>query len=318
MSRSALNDTFPGTQLALTLTIIFTGIIVFMLLALLFAGLFFGLDLSAMQNLSDLTNPNNIQIAKFIQIFVSIGLFVIIPLFLAYLFSGNSLSYLKVRKAPPAIKLGLSLLIIFTAIPLINLIAGLNSQIKLPGFMSGIEKFLIDNEKNNDGMTEAFLKVNTLSGFALNLLMIAIIPAIGEEFLFRGILQRILINLTKNKHWGIIISGFIFSAIHMQFYGFFPRWLLGIIFGYMFVWSGSLWLPILAHFINNSVAVLAYYLVNAKMLNPKVLDFGSIVDSQPHTVIITLLITFIMTLIMAFGLNQLYKTRNKELTNDYI
>ena len=90
--------------------------------------------------------------------------------------------------------------------------------------------------------------------------MIAIIPAIGEELLFRGVIQRLFINWTKNAHWGILITSILFSALHMQFFGFFPRMMLGILFGYLFLWSGSLWLPILCHFINNGSAVVYVYL----------------------------------------------------------
>jgi len=89
--------------------------------------------------------------------------------------------------------------------------------------------------------------------------MIAILPAIGEELLFRGVLQRIFANWTKNIHLGVWIAAILFSAMHMQFYGFLPRMMLGVLFGYLFVWSGSLLLPILCHFINNGSAVIYAY-----------------------------------------------------------
>ena len=140
-----------------------------------------------------------------------------------------------------------------------------------------------------------------MKGLFINLLMIAIIPAIGEEFFFRGLLQRIFSNWVRNTHWGIIISAFLFSAIHMQFYGFFPRFLLGAMFGYLFVWSGSLWLPVLAHFINNSLAVIAYYLVSIRVLDEKVVNIGSSSYFMP--------ITFICLLFTGLGIFQLYKNR---------
>jgi hypothetical protein len=90
--------------------------------------------------------------------------------------------------------------------------------------------------------------------------MIGIIPAVGEELLFRGIIQRVLIQWTRNKHLGVWIAAILFSALHFQFYGFVPRALLGVMFGYMLIISGNLWLPVIAHFINNTVAVIAYYM----------------------------------------------------------
>ena len=302
MERPVFNDTNPNSQLGIFLLFSFAGFLVFFLMAYILSALFFK---TSILNLTDLTNYQNIEVLKFIQIVFSTGLFIIVPVILAYLFSGNSFRYLKVVKFPTLSGLGLVIIIMITAIPLINLLASLNSRIKFPAFMSGLEKYLIDSEKANDTMTEVFLNVKTLPGFAVNILMIAIIPAIGEEFFFRGILQRILTNLSRNYHTGIIITAFIFSAIHMQFYGFFPRWLLGIMFGYMFVWSGNLWLPILAHFINNSLDVLAYYLVNAKLLNPKILDFGSPKDFT--TVVI--LITIVMSAVMCLGLYALHKNK---------
>ena len=93
-----------------------------------------------------------------------------------------------------------------------------------------------------------------------NVFMVALIPALGEELLFRGVVQKIFTGWAKNIHIGVWMSALLFSAMHMQFYGFVPRLLLGAMLGYLFVWSGSLWLSILAHFVNNAAAVIFTYL----------------------------------------------------------
>ena len=93
--------------------------------------------------------------------------------------------------------------------------------------------------------------MNSISSLLINMVMIGVIPAIGEEFLFRGALQKIFSEWTKNKHLGIWISAILFSAMHLQFYGFIPRMLLGALFGYTLLWTGSLWIPIFGHFVNN-------------------------------------------------------------------
>jgi len=103
------------------------------------------------------------------------------------------------------------------------------------------------------------LTMKTIGALLVNLLMLAVIPAIGEEFIFRGCLQRLFNQLTKNHHIAIWLTAIIFSSIHLQFYGFIPRMLLGAMFGYLFVWSNSLWLPILGHFLNNATAVITAY-----------------------------------------------------------
>src|SRR5690606_2422366 len=111
-------------------------------------------------------------------------------------------------------------------------------------------------ELQMEKITEKILQVTSFSGLLLNLLVIAIIPAIGEELLFRGCLQPVFHRWTKNIHIAIWITAIIFSAIHVQFYGFIPRMLMGAVFGYMLYWGRSIWLPIIAHFINNATAVI--------------------------------------------------------------
>jgi uncharacterized protein len=111
-------------------------------------------------------------------------------------------------------------------------------------------------------ITEAFLKMETTQDLLINLLVIAVVPAIGEELLFRGVLQRLFQELTKNIHLTVFLSAAIFSAIHMQFYGFLPRMFLGVLFGYMLVWTGNIWVPVLAHFINNGAAVFFAWLAS--------------------------------------------------------
>ncbi|NNF01654.1 MAG: CPBP family intramembrane metalloprotease, partial [Bacteroidia bacterium] len=129
-----------------------------------------------------------------------------------------------------------------------------------------IESYMKQMEESAADLTEAFLGVITVKGLLLNLIMIAIIPAIGEELLFRGIIQRWLGSWLENIHVSIIITAAIFSAVHFQFYGFIPRMVFGILFGYMYYWSGSLWLPIVAHLVNNSTAVLLAYIENTATL----------------------------------------------------
>ena len=119
------------------------------------------------------------------------------------------------------------------------------------------------------------MKVGSYKGFLYNVVLMAIIPAIGEELLFRGVLMRQFKNWLKNIHWAIIITAFLFSALHMQFYGFIPRMLLGVLFGYLVWWSGSLWTSMLAHFINNLMAVIFYYLYNKQLISKSVDSFGA-------------------------------------------
>ena len=129
-----------------------------------------------------------------------------------------------------------------------------------PYYLKEVENWMKTSENAANNLSELFLKVNTISGLIFNIFMMALLPALSEEFLFRGVFQRLFSEMFKNYHWGIVFSAALFSAIHFQFYGFVPRMLLGVIFGFMLVWSGTLWVPIIAHFMNNAIGVFFYYL----------------------------------------------------------
>jgi membrane protease YdiL (CAAX protease family) len=93
----------------------------------------------------------------------------------------------------------------------------------------------------------------------VNLLMIGVIAAVGEELIFRGVLQRLMVGMVKNVHLAVVITAILFSAFHFQFFSFLPRFFLGIVLGYLLVYGRSIWYPILAHFINNAMGVIYYY-----------------------------------------------------------
>ena len=114
-------------------------------------------------------------------------------------------------------------------------------------------------EENAKVLTEQFLNVTTLGELIINLLLMAVLPAVAEELTFRGTLQQLL-KAKTNSHLAIWCSAILFSAIHFQFYGFIPRMVMGAMFGYTLWWTGSLWIPILMHFTNNAMAVLLYFL----------------------------------------------------------
>jgi len=108
-------------------------------------------------------------------------------------------------------------------------------------------------------LIDSFLEMNSLTGLGFNLLILAILPAIGEELLFRGYLQQKFEKWLGKPQLAIIITAILFSAIHLQFQGFLPRFMLGLVLGYFMYWSGSLWLPIIAHFCNNAMVVIFAY-----------------------------------------------------------
>ncbi|MGN0186997.1 MAG: lysostaphin resistance A-like protein [Paludibacteraceae bacterium] len=148
-----------------------------------------------------------------------------------------------------------ALLLMPCAIPAINLTKWLNDMLALPACMASIERIMLQMEQQAETLTMAFLDVTDVQGLLLNLLVLAVVPAVAEELFFRGALQRLLSD-TLNTHLAVWITAFVFSAIHCQFYGFVPRLLLGAALGYLYWYGESLWPNVVAHFVNNALTVV--------------------------------------------------------------
>jgi membrane protease YdiL (CAAX protease family) len=203
----------------------------------------------------DLSDISSIKLAQLMQ---SLGLFVIPPFLLACFWSEKPLQYLQIDRKPALKEVLLVVIIMFSAVPAINLLGELNHAIHFPDSLSWVENQVVDMEKRAEELTVRMLDVNTMGGLLINLGLIAIVPAIGEELFFRGILQQILQHKLK-AHAAVWITALVFSAIHFQFFGFIPRMLMGALLGYLFLWTGTIWVPVAAHFTNNAAAVLYYY-----------------------------------------------------------
>jgi membrane protease YdiL (CAAX protease family) len=212
---------------------------------------------------------SNVKVMQLIQ---SFGLFVIPPFVMASLWSNNAFEFLRLKSTLRWTTVLYVVAFMLVAIPFINMLSWLNQQIILPEALSEIEKMMQSSEVQIAEITEKMLNVSTLGALLFNVFLVAVVPALGEELFFRGTIQRLLSDW-KGALFAIWITAFVFSAIHMQFYGFLPRMLLGAFLGYLLLWSGSLWLPIIAHFVNNSVAVVFYYL---KFNGVKVIDVETI------------------------------------------
>ena len=289
MAFTAFRNMKPFPQLMFAAFVIIVSFLLFMLLSLVAAIPLFGLDsLMNIPSVSNLDDPESIRMLKYFQVVQSFGLFIVPPIILGWLFKGNIVKYLNLHKNVNGASVLLVTLLIIFALPLINFIGEWNNQMQFPEWLAGVERWMRNAEDNAMELTEAFLKVDTTGGLLFNLFMIAFLPAIGEELLFRGVIQRIFTKMTKNYHWGIWISAFLFSALHIQFYGFVPRMLLGVLFGYLLIWSGSMWLPIIAHFVNNGFAVVAMYLADKEIISPRVEDIGA--TGSYYWVVISLLL----------------------------
>ena len=216
-------------------------------------------------------NPlSDINTLKWIQLLQTISLFLLPSLILAYLCAKAPWNWLQLDNKVDWKVLLWAIGIMLVALPAINLMSHWNQQMVLPTWLSGVEEWMKNKEAEAEWLTKQFMSVTTISGLLVNLLLMAVLPALSEEITFRGVLQQLLTAPHRlspfasrlSPHLAIWLTAIIFSAVHMQFYGFVPRMLMGALFGYMFVWTGSLWVPMLMHFVNNGMAVLLYYIAN--------------------------------------------------------
>jgi len=270
-----------------------------------FAGIllavpFYGTDvLNTLTDAAQSITPENIALVKYFQIVNQVGVFFIPVLVFSLLTTDNITGYLRLNHFPQISSTAIVIILIFSILPFIHWLSQINETMHLPDFLNRIEEWMKQSEEKNMKLTEAFLSTTTLSGLFVNLIMIGVLAAIGEELLFRSVLIRLFREWTGNVHVAVFLSAVVFSAFHLQFFGFLPRFLLGLIFGYLFVWSGSVWLPVVAHFINNASAVVVYYLVNTGHLQTRAEDFGAttniplIVASFAGSVLLLVLIRFI-------------------------
>ncbi len=239
-------------------------------------GCIFLLSILAMGSIFLFKQPLSVNALKWVQFIQTTAIFLLPPLCMAYLWSKQPLEWLRAYPLPlpkgKGVKIGIgAMALMLVALPAINLLGYWNQQMTLPTFLEPLEQWMKTQEESAKILTEQFMDVTTIGGLIINLLLMALLPAIAEELTFRGVLQRLFQakgekgDEAKRRegeripHLAIWCSAILFSAIHLQFYGFVPRMLMGALFGYMLAWTGSLWIPILMHFTNNAMAVLLYF-----------------------------------------------------------
>ncbi len=231
----------------------FTKFLISFFIILFCATLFSTVGLLAMKLMG-----NGIMSQKIFQFCSAFGTFIAGPLVACYVISNSTRGYLSIKQTNYRYYI-IAIICVIAAIPSINFTTMLNEQIKLPESWQFIEEWMKEMEKKNGDLAEQFLAVDNFGGYLFNLIVIALIPAVGEELLFRGLIQKSILNTTGNIHIAIWCAGILFSAIHCQFYGFIPRMLMGALFGYFLYWSKSILVPMACHFLNNGIIITYTY-----------------------------------------------------------
>jgi membrane protease YdiL (CAAX protease family) len=288
-----LQDFPPYLKMLSLIAIVICSFLVVLIIGIGLAMPFYGLGVvDKLSTSADTLDKEGIGLLKYFQIVNQVGVFILPTVIFVILTDTDFGGYLKLDRTPRKLSLLLGTVVIFITLPFINWLLDINGSLSLPESMHGIEQWMRNMEDDATKLTDAFLKTPTIGGFLLNLLMIALIAAIGEELIFRGILVRLFHEWTRNVHMAVILPALIFSALHLQFYGFIPRLVLGILLGYLFVWTGSLWVPVLVHFVNNAMAVILAFLDSRGLITVDIENIGASDN------VVVIILSFIFTVVL--------------------
>ncbi len=271
-SSTSAND--PGVELPLVVSMLFlfftvatSAMIGLGLIALL--GYLLGYEVSELAgglgNNSSSTDRNFLRstiLINHLTMFVIPGI-----VFGVYLYGKSWWSAFRLGISPKMINVVSGVFLLLLSMPLVQFLFWVNQNwIPLPDWARSMEAETAD-------AISGLLTADSSFEFLFNVLIIAVVPAIGEELIFRGIIQKQFEKHFNNAITGIWLAALIFSAFHFQFEGFLPRFMLGALLGYLYYWSGNLWVPTIAHFMNNFLQILAQYLYQKEMSD---LDLESI------------------------------------------
>ncbi|MDR2627342.1 MAG: CPBP family intramembrane metalloprotease [Dysgonamonadaceae bacterium] len=275
-------------QLLMTIAVAACGALLSIFASAACAALTAGSESAGLESLNNL---------RMMQLFSELGTFLFPALFLAYIFGEKGIAaFLQLRK-PRMSPILLTALTVLLAIPFLNLTVYLNEQLALPNFLKPLETWMKHCEETAQQLTDQLLQADTAGTLVFNLFLIGAVAAVSEEFMFRGVVQRVFEKISGNPHLVIWMVAFLFSAIHLQFYGFVPRMLLGALTGYLLLWTKSLWIPVTAHFVNNATGVLAAYFFSDTPLGKQLelIGTGSTLWMAGASLILTLYLCKIFT-----------------------
>jgi len=209
-------------------------------------------------------SADNPAAAKYTNTILMIGIFGLTSLVYVWMVNRRKpFAYLKMNRGIQWNTVLLLVLILCVSLPTLGWIIKWNEGLHLPQALTAVEQWMLEKEDSLAILTKQMLAGTTLSVLFVNLLAMAVVPAVCEEMFFRGVLLSWLKDCFRNKHLAVWLSAIVFSAIHVQFFGFFPRMLLGVYLAYLVLWTGSLWTAVIAHFLNNAIVVIAAFLYNA-------------------------------------------------------
>lgn len=228
----------------------------------------------------------------------AVVVFILPAVYTAIKITDRPASLLAVDRGADPVMILMAVVAMIVGIPALNALVEWNQNLSLPESLSGLEAWMKSKEDAAQASVKLIMGGTSVGDLILSLLTVAVLAGLSEELFFRGAFQRILASKPINHHAAIWITAFIFSAFHMQFYGFFPRLILGAYFGYLLWWSKSLWLPVLIHIFNNALVVFASW-------HERVTEASSVADDPsgwfypsmlhtPWAVVVSILLTAVV------------------------
>ncbi len=263
--------------------------LIFSALSYVFALMFWGEESLNLALAGFTESSSEIAVLRLFQLASHLGLFIVPVLSLFFVVRSFQPDFLKLN-TPLRVQPTLQVMVLYIVfLPLIQYLMEINQQMSFPESLRSLELWMMEKEEMATQLTNSFLSSTTTTSLLANLLIMAVVPALGEELLFRGLLNHWFGKIIRNPHLNIILVSLLFSAIHLQFFGFIPRFALGMVLGYLTLWTQSLWYPILLHLLNNGVTVLVYYGVakSGSGMNPE--EVGNL--SNPVYMVLSVLAT---------------------------
>jgi len=256
-----------GYRFAMLLLLMIAGAMLGYIIALASIPLVFQIPFSALMGVLNMDSGLEITpaVLKYGHLIHATFVFIVPANAYSHLFSDNTFVFFEFKKPSLVFLFFAALLWLFT-LPIISFLADINNKIAFPTSFAGLENSFRLAEARAENATRFLLNITSVSGLMVNLLVIAVVAAIAEELIFRGIIQKLLFEQSKNIHLAIWLTALVFSLFHLQFFAIIPRIVLGAALGYTFYWSKSIWVPIFFHFINNASIVLASYLYQQKVI----------------------------------------------------
>lgn len=290
------------SRLLIAFGVMFINLFLFTVLAQILCQAIYGINISSYLTTANFVSvkPNELAATRLFFVVNSIGTFVFTAFVLALVFKQKPMEYLGLSSFPKLVYLLIVPLLLIVSMPILSWLVEMNGKIVFPEFLSGIEQSLKASEEKNDKLYDLLLHMNTYSDLFLNIFVMALIPAIGEELFCRGVLLNVVYDYSGKFLRSVVIVAIIFTLFHMQFYKFMPMMVLAVILGLFINWTQSIWASILFHFLNNTTAVLGNFYSQRGVKN-------LLTDEHAQMPVMLTILSFLLTIALIIWLNKFSK-----------